>query len=107
MKLFHNVEWMPKYSFELLFDGFGAHPIFKVVMHRKEVCLPWLPLALESLVEAMSLPPILHMQMDNAASDNKNRYVFHLWSMLVAHRVFHEVHLNFMLVEHTHDDIDA
>lgn len=45
--------------------------------------------------------------MDNAVSDNKNRYVFSFWSLLVAKGVFQEVYVNFMLVGHTHDDIDA
>jgi hypothetical protein len=45
--------------------------------------------------------------MDNAVGDNKNRFVFCFWSLLVAKRVFREVYVNFMLVGHTHDDIDA
>jgi hypothetical protein len=45
--------------------------------------------------------------MDNAAGDNKNRFVFCFWSLLVAKAIFREVYVNFMLVGHTHDDIDA
>ena len=45
--------------------------------------------------------------MDNAGGDNKNRFVFCFWSLLVAKRIFREVYVNFMLVGHTHDDIDA
>ena len=45
--------------------------------------------------------------MDNAVGDNKNRFVFCFWLLLVAKRIFREVYLNFMLVGHTHDDIDA
>jgi hypothetical protein len=45
--------------------------------------------------------------MDNAVGDNKNRFVFCFWSLLVAKRIFREVYVNFMLVGHTHDDIDA
>ena len=53
------------------------------------------------------LPPILNVQMDNAVNDNKNKYVFCFWSLLVAKCIFREVYVNFMLVGHTHDDIDA
>ena len=56
---------------------------------------------------AIALPPILNVQMDNATGDNKNRYVFYFWSLLVANRIFQEVYVNFMIVGHTHDDIDA
>ena len=47
------------------------------------------------------------MQMDNAIGDNKNRYVFAFWSLLVAKHIFREVYVSFMLVGHTHDDIDV
>lgn len=47
------------------------------------------------------------MQMDNVPSDNKKGYMFCLWSLLIARKVFCKVHLNFMLVGHTHNDIDA
>ena len=45
--------------------------------------------------------------MDNATGDNKNRYVFCFRSLLVANKIFREVYVNFMIVGHTHDDIDA
>ena len=69
-----------------------------------EASLPSLP---EVLVPATPLPPILNVQMDNAIGDNKNRYVFCFWSLLVAKKIFREVYVNFMIVGHTHDDIDA
>jgi hypothetical protein len=45
--------------------------------------------------------------LDNACSDNKNRYTFYFFSLLEANGVFREVYMNFMLVGHTHEDIDA
>ena len=45
--------------------------------------------------------------MDNATEDNKNRYVYAFWSILVAKKIFREVYVNFMIVGHTYDDIDA
>ena len=58
-------------------------------------------------IPAKPLPPILNVQMDNAISDNKNRYVFYFLSLLVAKCIFLEVYVNFMLVGYTHDNIDA
>ncbi|KAG0574851.1 hypothetical protein KC19_VG296900 [Ceratodon purpureus] len=75
--------------------------------HGSEMCLDPLGPPPEVPVAAKPLPPILNVQIDNAVSDNKNRFVFSLWSLLVAKRVFREVYVNFMLVGHTHDDIDA
>jgi hypothetical protein len=53
------------------------------------------------------LPPILNIQLDNACFDNKNRYVFSFFSLLVHKGVFREVYINFLLVGHTHEDIDT
>jgi hypothetical protein len=47
------------------------------------------------------------MQLDNCWKDNKSRYVFCFWSLLVAKGIFEEVSVSFLLVEHTHEDIDA
>jgi hypothetical protein len=53
------------------------------------------------------LLPILNVQMDNAARNNKNQAIFCFWSVLVVKGIFREVYLNFVLVGHTHDNIDA
>jgi hypothetical protein len=66
-----------------------------------------LPPPPESPVEAATLPPVLNIQLDNACLDNKNRYVFSFFSLLVHKGVFRKVYVNFLLVGHTHKDIDA
>ena len=63
------------------------------------------PLDISILVKP--LPPILNVQMDNVVSNNKNKYVFCFWSLLVAKCIFCKVYVNFMLVGHTCNDIDA
>ena len=50
---------------------------------------------------------MLNLQLDNATGDNKNRFVFAFCSLLTYHGVFQEVYINFLIVGHTHDDIDA
>ena len=72
-----------------------------------EICESSLPPPLAHPLLATPLPPILNVQMDNATGDNKNRFVFCFWSLLVANKIFREVYVNFMIIGHTHDDIDA
>ena len=50
---------------------------------------------------------MLNLQLDNAIGDNKNQFVFVFRSLLTYHGVFQEVYINFLIVGHTHDDIDA
>jgi hypothetical protein len=52
------------------------------------------------------LPSVLYIQMDNCARDNKNRWVFAFACLLVEKRVFSKVKINFLMVGHTHEDID-
>ena len=55
----------------------------------------------------VSLPKKLFLQLDNSAKDNKNRYVMAFYSLLTAKRIFKEVTVGFLIVGHTHEDIDA
>jgi hypothetical protein len=45
--------------------------------------------------------------MDNCVGDNKNHYVFAFLSLLTSRRVFDIVEVGFLLVGHTHEDIDG
>jgi hypothetical protein len=47
----------------------------------------------------------LLLQLDNAASDNKNHYLFMFLSLLTALGVFNTIEVGFFLVGHTHEDI--
>jgi hypothetical protein len=53
------------------------------------------------------LPPILRLQADNCWRENKNRFVFSFLSLLVKFQIFKEVEMGFMIVGHTHTDVDA
>ncbi|KAL3695446.1 hypothetical protein R1sor_009522 [Riccia sorocarpa] len=53
------------------------------------------------------LPPVLMLQMDNSAKDNKNLHVLAFSSELVIRGVFQTVEVNFLMVRHTHEDVDA
>ena len=106
-KLLCNLELPPKSSSRELFVVSGSTNLFKAILKGAEMCEASLPPLPEVLVPATPLPPILNVQMDNATGNNKNRYVFGFWSLLVAKNIFLEVYVNFMIVGHTHDDIDA
>jgi hypothetical protein len=45
--------------------------------------------------------------MDNCVKDNKNRYLLALLSLLTAREMFKEVKLGFLIVGHTHEDINS
>ncbi|XP_071143900.1 uncharacterized protein [Mytilus edulis] len=53
-----------------------------------------------------SIPDILYLQMDNCARENKNRYVLAFFTWLVDIGLFKKVKISFLMVGHTHEDID-
>lgn len=53
------------------------------------------------------LPRHLLLQMDNSGKDNKNQTILAFCSELVSRGVFETVTMNFLMVGHTHEDIDA
>ena len=52
------------------------------------------------------LPRTLYLQLNNTARENKNQVLIAYLSMLVEKKVFKKVKLGFLLVGHTHDQID-
>ena len=52
------------------------------------------------------LSPVLRIQAYNRERENKNVYIFGLCATLVALGFFKDVHLSFIIVGHTHVDID-
>ena len=103
-KLLRDLEDPPKSSSRELF---GSTALFCSIMKGVEMYSASLDRPLEIAMGPTPLPPILNVQMDNTIGDNKNRYVYAFWSLLVAKRIFRKVYVNFMMVGHTHDDIDA
>ena len=106
-KLLRDSEDPPKLSSRELFVGARSSALFCSIMEGAEMCSASLGRPPKRAIGPTSLPLILNVQMDNATGDNKNRYVYAFWSLLVAKRIFHEVYVNFMMVGYTHDDIDA
>ena len=87
---------------------------------------------LNILMKQEFLPPVLYLQLDNTARENKNQYILSFLSYLVQMRIFSEVsiilscetkivcthyvlhniilllqiQLSFLMVGHTHEDVD-
>ena len=53
-----------------------------------------------------TLPLTLRIRADNCSRENKNKYMFRFCATLVALGHFREVQLSFLIVGHTHEDID-
>src|SRR5438270_14010225 len=90
-KLLRDLEKPPTSSSRELFEGSRSAPLYSALLEGAEIWVASLPPPPESRVDAVPLAPILLVQLDNAASDNKNRFVFCFWSLLVAKRVFREL----------------
>jgi len=106
-KLLWTLELTPKFSLQQLFMGLWSTTLFKKVLNGIEMYKASLPPPPKALVIMKPLPSILNVQMNNATRDNKDRYVFCFWSLLVMNKIFREVYVNFMIVGYTHDNIDA
>ncbi|XP_062597809.1 uncharacterized protein LOC134259225 isoform X2 [Saccostrea cucullata] len=61
---------------------------------------------LEDVSTNKSLPPTLYLQADNSAKDNKNYILMGLLANLVRRGIFKKVKLSFLMVGHTHEDVD-
>ncbi|XP_064397846.1 uncharacterized protein LOC135344551 [Halichondria panicea] len=61
---------------------------------------------LKSLIALDHLPPVLNIQLDNTAKENKNKFFLGFCALLVERKIFTKVRVNFLPVGHTHEDID-
>jgi hypothetical protein len=107
-----NIEgWYVKtHLYGILVHGWGLYyDLWIDVHHRGDsnqvvTSIMWVLNAVHSARD--TLPPILCIQADNCARENKNKFLFGLCATLVGLRYFEEACVGFLLVEHTHFDID-
>ena len=91
-----------------LFEYRPQNSLFEALLRGKSRCLDLLP-----RIERMDfqghkpLPRKLYLQLDNSAKNNKNKYLMAFFSLLIVRDVFKEIQAGFLLVGHTHEDIDA
>jgi hypothetical protein len=107
-KLFRRLEGPPIRETGDLFQYPPANSLFEAIMWGKSRCFQALKcVATDDAMGPKSLPPNLYLQLDNSAKDNKNQYLMAFLSLLTARGVFKEIQVGFLLVGHTHEDIDA
>jgi hypothetical protein len=75
-------------------------------MHGGSCCLVALKV-LKKFTSAKSLPKKLLFQMDNCVKDNKNHHLLAFLSLMITRKVSEQMQLRFLIVGHTHEDIDG
>ena len=107
-KLFRRLEGAPIRETGDLFPYPPANAFFEALLRGKSRCLESLKRVEPGARRgAVPLPKNLYLQLDNFAKDNKNQYLMAFLSLLTARGVFKEIQVGFLLVGHTHEDIDA
>jgi hypothetical protein len=109
------LERPPVRESKVLFSAPPQNSFFEALMHGKSRCMSSIPTNADRDPTPPPLPgrptvPLLRklfLQLDNSAKDNKNRFVMAFCSLLTARRIFKEVTVGFLVVGHTHEDIDT
>jgi hypothetical protein len=113
-RILRALERPPVRESKVLFSAPPQNSFFEALMHGKSRCMSSIPNADRDPTPpplsgrpTVPLPRKLFLQLDNSAKDNKNRFVMAFYSLLTARRIFKEVTVGFLVVGHTHEDIDA
>jgi hypothetical protein len=88
----------------VLFEFEPQNAFFQQILQGSSRCLN----ALKPTNKIIGVKPLLRkllLQMDNCVKDNKNCHMLVFLSLLTIREVF-EVQLGFLVVGHTHEDID-
>ena len=107
MKLLCQLEVEPVCSSRDIPISSIGDPLHDALVVGVEKCSAALPLPPTDIIPPTSLPPLLLVQMDNCAKDNKSKYNMLFWSALTAKGIFREVRVSFLIVGHTNEDVDA
>jgi hypothetical protein len=91
---------------KLLFEHPPQNSFFALLLQGKSHCVREL-WTLDWTIDLKLLPRNLLFQMDNYVKDNKNQHLLPFLLLLMARDVFEEVKLGFLVVSHTHEDIDG
>jgi hypothetical protein len=104
--LFHNLEMELVRESWVLFGFDPQKAFFQQILQGNSHCLSALKLV-DKIVGVKPLQRKLLLQMDNCVKNNKNRQLLTFLSLLITCEVFEEVQLGFLVVGHTHEDIDG
>ena len=94
----------------VLVHGIGLYADVWIDAHHKHDSNQVITLVMNAICDVKQrkdfLPPTLKIQVDNTTRENKNIYMFVMCASLVGLGFFQEVHLCFLIVSHTHEDIN-
>ncbi|XP_062621696.1 uncharacterized protein LOC134283269 [Saccostrea cucullata] len=90
----------------VIIHGIGIYGFFDLFeySHSTNLTLSILLSVFYSLRDSM--PNVLYLQMDNCARENKNRYLLAFFCFLVEVGLFRKIKISFLMVGHTHEDVD-
>ncbi len=91
---------------KMLFEWSTLNALFTLLFQGKYWCIIEFKTPSESVGPKL-LPKKFLLQMDNYVKDNKNRCLLTFLSLLTTREVFEEVRLGFLMVGHTHENIDG
>ena len=101
---------MKTHLYGVLVHGIGLYADMWIDAHHKHDSNQNITLVMNAICEVKQrkgfLPPTLRIQSDNTMKENKNIYMFAICASLGGLGFFQEVHLCFLIVGHTHEDID-
>ena len=113
-RVLRALELPPVKDSKELFIAPPQNSFFEALLHEKSRCSASIPPGSANSVPSpfpgrptVPLPKKLILHLENSVKDNKNRYVMAFCSLLTTRRVFKEVTVGFLIVGHTHEDIDA
>ncbi|XP_065906896.1 uncharacterized protein [Dysidea avara] len=88
--------------------GLGHHCLFDYLQwpHDCNLTLTAILFILEEISTSRVLPSKLYVQMDNCVRENKDKFVYAFMSYLVEINIFSEIEIGFLMVGHTHEDVD-
>ena len=76
---------------ESLFIGTRTTDLYATILWECEDCITSIPMKHSIQEQFVSLPPILHMQLDNCWKGNKNRWIMYFRSLLIVKGVFEKI----------------
>ncbi len=90
----------------IIFEHEPQNAFFRRLMHGGYCCLATLKVS-KNFINVKLLLKKLFFQMDNCVKDNKNRHLLASLFFLITRKVFEEVQLGFLVIGHTHENIDG
>jgi hypothetical protein len=104
--LFRSLEKKPIRESWVLFEFETQNAFFQQILQGSSHCLNALK-PTDKIVGVKSLLRKLIFQMDNCVKDNKNHHLLMFLSLLTTCEVFQKVQLGFLVLGHTHEDVDG